>query len=160
MASSFYLNNFTTSIINTQNKIIMSVHCVYFTNSPIYLTLFPSPFANRATPFLFVNICFCFFFVFFFLRKRLLCYNVFTGYFAFNFGLFCLGSIWFLLELIIFSWSCSSFFLFLQGELLMISDFSPHRFGRLTNFGTFKLKKSAILLWILPVLTINNLKKS
>ena len=69
MASSFYLNNFTTSIINTQNKIIMSVHCVYFTNSPIYLTLFPSPFANRATPFLFVNICFCFFFLFFFFEK-------------------------------------------------------------------------------------------
>ena len=68
MASSFYVNNFTTSIINTKNKIIMSVHCVYFTNSPIYLTLLPSPFANRATPFLFVNIClFCFCFLFFFL---------------------------------------------------------------------------------------------
>ena len=38
------------------------------------------------------------------------------------------------LVLVILSWSCRNFRL--QGELLMISDFSPRRLVRLTNLGT------------------------
>ena len=77
------------SIINTKDKIFMSAHCGYSTNNPIYLTLFPSPFTNRASPFLFASICF------FFLTKAFFCLINFTGSFVFNFNLFCLGLIWF-----------------------------------------------------------------
>ena len=38
--------------------------------------------------------------------------------------------------LVIFSWSCFNFLL--QGELIMILDFSLRQFVRLTNLGTFK----------------------
>ena len=53
--------------------------CEYSTNIPIYLTLFPNPFTNRISPFLFVNI------TFFFWQSLLFCFFVFTGYFNLKF---------------------------------------------------------------------------
>ena len=41
--------------------------------------------------------------------------------------------------LVIFSWSCFNFLL--QGELIIILDFSLRQFVRLTNLGTFKWKQ-------------------
>ena len=95
-------------------------HTVYSTNNPIYLILFPSPFTNRASLFFFVFVSFLYF----------------TGCFNLNSVLLCLGLIWFLLILVALSWSCCSFLY--QGELVIISDFSPHRFVRLSNLRAFK----------------------
>ena len=61
---------------------------------------------------------------------------VFTGCFSLNSVLLCLGLIWFLLILVALSWSCCSFLY--QGELVIISDFSLHRFVRLSNLRAFK----------------------
>ena len=49
---------------------------------------------------------------------------------------FCFTLIWFLLVSVIFSWSCCKFFL--QCKLVMLSDFPPCRFVRLTNLETCK----------------------
>lgn len=74
--------NITPSINNTKDKIFMSAYCAYSTNIPIYLALVPSPFTNRATQFIFLNISF--FFVFW-LRFCFVFILFFTGCFAFNF---------------------------------------------------------------------------
>lgn len=58
---------------------------------------------------------------------------------------FCLGLIWFLLVMVFLCWSCLSFYLY--GELEMISDFSPHWFARLINMEVFKIYSKESLLW-------------
>ena len=58
MKSVFYVNNITLSVINHKYNIFMPAHCVYFTNSPIFLTLFLSAFTNKETIFSFASISF------------------------------------------------------------------------------------------------------
>ena len=53
----YFLREYLTLSIILSTKSSCS-HTVYSTNSPIYLTLFPSPFTNRASASLFVNISF------------------------------------------------------------------------------------------------------
>ena len=98
MKSVNYVNSLPTSqVLNTWYEIIhkrpgfisttifMDLHCAYSTNTPIYLTLFQSPFTNRESRFVSVNISL--FFSQFFLFFR---FFVFTGCFSFNFCLICL----------------------------------------------------------------------
>ena len=62
----FYVNNLTPSIINTKCTAFMPAHCVYSTNTPICVTLFPSPF-NFQQYFLFLTKVFsfiCFYWLF------------------------------------------------------------------------------------------------
>ena len=66
--------------------------------------------------------------IFLFCEEDLFCFNFFTGCFAFHFGYICLGLIWFLLVLVIFSWSCCGFLF--QSELVMILIFSRLWFVR------------------------------
>ena len=54
MKSALYVNNLTSSIANTNYKILMPTHHVYSTIYPVCLTLF----RNRESPFLFANISF------------------------------------------------------------------------------------------------------
>ena len=91
----------------------------------------------------------------FFFEHSFFCFIDFTGCFAFSLDLFSSDLIWFWLSL-----SCWSFLL--KKRLVMILNFSPHRFVRLTNLRTFSKKQLATLIWIfssLPVLVINSLKK-
>ena len=112
----------------------MHTHCVYSTNNPVLLTLFPSPSTSKQiSQLLFVNI------TFFFWKSIFFAFFMFTGYFAFNFVFFYFGFIWLLSVLVIFYWSCCNFFL--QGELVLMSDFSPRWFVRFTNLETFKQKQ-------------------
>ena len=60
MKSAFYVNNLETRIKNTKNKIFMPTYFVYFTKKSIYVTLVPSFFTNRASPFLYLNVSFLF----------------------------------------------------------------------------------------------------
>lgn len=71
----FYVNNITSSVINTKYTIFMPTHHVYSTNTPIYLTLFPGPYLSRASTFLLVNIPFYF-------RQRFFCLFVLLVVFA------------------------------------------------------------------------------
>ena len=75
--------------------------------------------------------------------------------FLFRFSLIfvCLGY----LVLVIFSWYCCNFLL--QGELIMISNFSPRRFVKLSDMGIFKWKHLATLLWSASSSSVNSLKK-
>ena len=108
----------------------MHPYCAYSTINPIYLTLFPSPFTNRAIPFLFFNINF----FFWKMLVLLLCiYWPFWSQFCFyllrfNLVFLSFGFLFLLLQQ----------FSFISG-LVMISDFSPCWFARLTNLGTFKV---------------------
>ena len=61
------------------------------------------------------------------------------------------------LVLVIFSWYCCNFLL--QGVLIMISNFSPRRFVKLSDMGIFKWKHLATLLWSASSSSVNNLKK-
>ena len=61
------------------------------------------------------------------------------------------------LVLVIFSWYCCNFLL--QGELIMISNFSPRRFVKLSDMGIFKWKHLATLLWSASSSSVNSLKK-
>ena len=125
MKSAFSVINLKRSVINTRYKMFMPTYCVYSSTNPIYLNLFPSPFTNRAIPFLLSTFLY-------FLEKDFFCFIVFTGCFAFNFGLFFSGLIWSTLVLVIFSWSCCSFIL--QDELVIVLKVSLRRFITLTNF--------------------------
>ena len=61
------------------------------------------------------------------------------------------------LVLVIFSWYCCNFLL--QGVLIMISNFSPRRFVKLSDMGIFKWKHLATLLWSASSSSVNSLKK-
>ena len=95
-----------------------------------------------------------------FFKETFFCFFVFTSCFGFNFVSFYFSLNWFTLVLVMFLWSCCNFIF--QGDLIMISDFSPRLFVRLTNLVTFNKKQLATLLWIFScpsVLTIKSLKK-
>ena len=129
MKSAFYVNNLTPSIVNTKNRIIMSVYWVYPTNNPICLTLLPSPFTSRAIPLLFVNFSLFFWQRFFLLR-------CFYWLFCFQFGFVLLRFNSILVSFGYFFLVLPQFFL--QVELVMSSDFSPNLFVRLFNLRTFR----------------------
>ena len=90
MKSIFYMYNLTSSIEylvgdyshEKQTSLTLKSSCTHTcansTKNPIYLTVFPSPFTNKATVFLCVKITFS-------SRKRLFCYFVFTASFGFLF---------------------------------------------------------------------------
>ena len=117
------------------DKMYTTLHtCEYSTNIPIYLILFPNPFTNRRSPFLFVNI------TSFFWQRLLFCFFVFTGCFnlKFIFYLFRFNLIFVsfcIFFFFIFSWPCCSFILYSGSRF---SDFSPRWFVRLSNLRTFK----------------------
>ena len=136
MSSVFHVNNLTPGIINSKYKISMLAHCIYSTNKPFNLTLFQKPLYKQGKPILLCQHYFNF------LTKIFFCFIVFIGCFTFNFGLFSLGSIWFLSVLVIFSWSCCSFLL--QNELIMILNFSPRPFVRSTYLRTVALSPEHI----------------
>ena len=132
----FYAINLIPSFINTKYTIFMHSCGTCSTNYLIYLALFTSPSTIRGSQFLFVNINF------FFLMNVCVCVCVcvvicFYWLFWFQSSLFfCVDVVWFLSVLVIFSWSYwyifyilpyMLYFLF-QGELAIISDFSPCRF--------------------------------
>ena len=85
----FYVNILTPSIINTKYTVFMPAHCVYSTKNLIYLTLFPSPFLNRARLFLFVNIIKVGFLVYLFLLVVLA--SILFFLFRFNLGFASFG---------------------------------------------------------------------
>lgn len=103
------------------------------TNYLIYLALFISPSTIRGSQFLFVNINFFFLTNVFFVCV-FICFYWLLWFQSSLF--FCVDVVWFLSVLVIFSWSyCYIFYILLyilyflfQGELAIISDFSPCRF--------------------------------
>ena len=126
--SIFYVNDLTPSIINTRYAIFMHAQCVYSANNPTSLALYRSSSTTMGSQFLFVNINF-------FLDKLFVSLSLLVH----------MVLIWFLLDLIIFSWSWCNFLF--QDELIMVSDFSPRRFVRLT-IGDFCIKATTIMFII------------
>ena len=124
--SVFYVNNLNPSITNTKYVIFVPTHCGYFTNSPVYLTAFPSPSTTSDYQFLFANNNFLYWQTFFSCCFFLCFYWLF--FFGFNLVFSYSGIIWFLLTLVIFSWLCCNFPL--KSELIMTSDFLSCRFVR------------------------------
>ena len=122
MKSAFYLNHLLESIINTNYRIFMPAHYVYSTNNPICLALFPRPFTNKASLFLFFNL------ISFFLYW-LFCFQVCFVLFRFILNFVSFGCL--LLVLL-------QFFFFFAKSTINDFKFLPRRFIRLTNLRTFK----------------------
>ena len=90
--SIFYVNDLTPSIINTRYAIFMHAQCAYSANTPTSLALYRSSSTTMGSQFLFVNINF-------FLDKLFVSLSLLVH----------MVLIWFLLDLIIFSWSWCNF---------------------------------------------------
>ena len=115
----FYVNNLTPSIINTKYTIFMhTIQSNLFNSLSSPSTTIGSPFFSTCINLFFRQTLFLIFFFFF----------VCTGCFCLDFRFFCLGLIWILLVLVIFSWSCYNFLL--QDELVKILGFALRRFVR------------------------------
>ena len=125
---SIYVDNITTSIIDTKYNIFMSPKGVYSANNLILVTLLPSPFRNKASSFLLFKISF-------FFLQRFSLFIVFTGCFTWNFDLPFSSLIWFIIS---FGYLDPVTVFFLQNELIMILNFSPRRFVSLNNLRTLK----------------------
>lgn len=105
------------------------VYNLHSTNNPVYWLSFRVPLQPGK-----VNSCLITLILFF--DQRFFCFVLFHWLFWLLFCcafLFCFGLIWFLLVLVVFSWSCCN--------SLLSSDFFSRRFVRVTN-----LNKNSLLL--------------
>ena len=151
--SVFYVNNLRPTITNTKYTIFIPADCVtVYILQKIQSIWLSFQFCYKQPE----SILVCQYYFQF--STKFFCFFVFTGCFDFNFGYFCLDLIWFLSELVIFFRSCHNFLM--QGELIIISDFSQRQFVRLTDLRTFTKINTSLRIFSSPsVLTINSLKK-
>ena len=118
----------------------MNPHSIFSANSSVYLTLFPGSLANWASPFLIVNITF-------FDTDLIFCFFAFGGYSVFNFGFFTFGFFFFILACLLCFFFLVPAPVFFCMELVIVSDYSPSRFLRLTNLGSSNIFSKETLLF-------------